>query len=160
MAYISQKEKKELTPKIKEVLKKYGMKGTIAIGHHSTLVVNLKSGRLDLIGCARKHISQENISRGFAAVDDIGGSHQINPYWCVTWAKEVGEYEIANFYEELILAMKGDKWYDRSDIQTDYFDTAYYIEINAGQWNKDYILETKLDDKGERYIIEQIKELV
>jgi len=160
MAYISQKEKKELAPKIKEVLKKYGMKGTIAIGHHSTLVVNLKSGRLDLIGCARKHISQENISRGFAAVDDIGGNHPINPYWCVTWAKEVGEYEIANFYEELILAMKGDKWYNRSDIMTDYFDTAYYLEINAGQWNKDYILEKKLDKDGERYIIEQIKELV
>jgi hypothetical protein len=160
MAYISQEKKKRLAPKIKEVLKKYDMKGTIAVNNHSTLVVNLKSGRLDLMECARKHISQENISRGFAAIDDLGGHHQVNPYWCVTWAKEVGEYEIANFYEELILAMKGDDWYDRSDIQYDYFDIAYYIDINVGQWNKDYILEKKLDDEGERYIIEQIKELV
>jgi len=60
----------------------------------------------------------------------------------------------------LIDAMKGNKWYDRSDIQTDYFDIAYYIDINVGQWNKDYILEKKLDDEGERYIINQIKELV
>ena len=43
MAYISQKEKKELAPNIKKVLKKYGMKGTIAIDHYSSLVVNLLS---------------------------------------------------------------------------------------------------------------------
>ena len=31
MAYISQQDKKELAPGIKRVLKKYGMKGSIAV---------------------------------------------------------------------------------------------------------------------------------
>ena len=42
LPYISQKEKKELAPAIKKVLKTYGINGTIAINHYSTLVVNLK----------------------------------------------------------------------------------------------------------------------
>ena len=47
MAYVSQQLKKELAPSIKSVLKKYKMKGSIAVDNHSTLVVNLKSGAID-----------------------------------------------------------------------------------------------------------------
>ena len=47
MAYVSQQLKKELVPSIKSVLKKYKMKGSIAVDNHSTLVVNLKSGAID-----------------------------------------------------------------------------------------------------------------
>jgi len=36
--------------------------------------------------------------------------------------------------------MKGDQWYDNSDAMTDYFDTAYYMDINVGQWDKPYVL--------------------
>ena len=50
MAYIGQKEKKELAPAIKKVLKTYGMKGSIAIDNHSSLVVNVKEGVLDFSG--------------------------------------------------------------------------------------------------------------
>ena len=35
--------------------------------------------------------------------------------------------------------MKGNKWYDKSDAMVDYFDTAYYIDINIGKWNKPYV---------------------
>ena len=41
MAYVSQEMKKELAPAIKAVLKKYRMKGSIAVNNHSTLEVNL-----------------------------------------------------------------------------------------------------------------------
>ena len=47
MAYVSQKDKAELAPAIKKVLSKYGMKGSISIRHHSTLVVTLQSGAID-----------------------------------------------------------------------------------------------------------------
>ena len=32
-------------------------------------------------------------------------------------------------------------YYDNSDAMTDYFDTAYYYDINVGQWDKPYVLE-------------------
>ena len=36
--------------------------------------------------------------------------------------------------------MKGALWFDKSDIMTDYFHTAYFLDINIGQWNKPYKL--------------------
>jgi hypothetical protein len=33
---------------------------------------------------------------------------------------------------------KGEGWYDRSDAMTDYFDCAYYIDINIGAWDQPY----------------------
>ena len=50
MAWMNKERKKELAPGIKEVLKKYGVKGTIAVRNSSTLVVNIKSGPIDLTG--------------------------------------------------------------------------------------------------------------
>ena len=46
MAYVSQEMKKQLAPAIKAVLKKHNMKGSIAVRHHSTLVVNIKEGAI------------------------------------------------------------------------------------------------------------------
>lgn len=113
MAYISQDDKKSLAPAIKAVLKKYNMKGSIAIRHHSTLVVNLQSGAIDF---GRDYI-------------------QVNEYYLDT---NYSGTALA-FLTELAAAMRGDKWYDRSDMMTDYFNTAFYLSINVGQWNKPYI---------------------
>ena len=30
------------------------------------------------------------------------------------------------------------KYYDRSDMMTDYFDTAFYTHLQIGEWDKDY----------------------
>ena len=42
--------------------------------------------------------------------------------------------------EDLKKAMKGAIWFDKSDIMTDYFHTAYYMNINIGRWDKPYKL--------------------
>lgn len=115
MAYVSQEMKKELAPAIKDVLKKYNMKASIAVRHHLTLVVNIKSGVID-----------------FGPV----GSGQVNPYHI----KEHYTGVAKDFLSELLTAMKGTMWYDNSDAMTDYFDTAYYTDINIGKWNKPYEL--------------------
>ena len=119
MAYISQQDKKDLAPAIKAVLKNYGMKGTIAINHYSSLVVNIQSGVLDFTG----HFSHGD------------GYIQVNPYHIDSWYSGT----IKRFFQDLVKAMKGNKWYDKSDAMVDYFDTAYYIDINVGKWNKPYV---------------------
>jgi hypothetical protein len=43
------------------------------------------------------------------------------------------------FLTELLTAMRGTKWFDKSDITTDYFHVAYYTDINIGKWNKPYV---------------------
>ena len=116
MAYISQKDKKELAPGIKAVLKKYGMKGSIAIKNHMSLVVNLQSGPIHF---------------------DMDGYTSVNVY-------HIDKHytgRAKDFLNELVVAMKGTKWFDKSDIMTDYFHTAYYIDINVGKWNKPYVVD-------------------
>ena len=119
MAYISQQDKKDLAPAIKAVLKKYGMKGTISINHYSSLVVTIQSGILDFSG----HFSHGD------------GYIQVNTYHIDSWYSGT----IKRFLQDLLKAMKGTKWYNNSDAMTDYFDTAYYMDINIGKWNKPYI---------------------
>ena len=57
--------------------------------------------------------------------------------------REIEEEKIAYFYEELLGAMNGvgSKYsnHDNSDIQTDYFDVGWYVDVNAGIWNKPYV---------------------
>ena len=118
MAYVSQELKAVLTPGIKEVLNKYDVKGTIAVNNHSTLVVNIKSGAIDF------------------AADCTGNDYhyQVNTYHIDRgWAGQARA-----FLNELVAAMKGEVWYDRSDIMTDYFDTAYYLDINIGRFDTPY----------------------
>jgi len=139
MAYIGQKEKKELAPAIKAVAKKYGVKVTIGINHHSSLVVKIKEGALDLIGASNKYYEQENERRGFNYFGGVSDYYDINPYHSADWYRKVGAEKEANFVDEMIAAMKGTKWYDNSDAMTDYFDTAYYLSLKVGQWNKPYL---------------------
>ena len=137
MAYVSQEKKKQLAPAIKAVLKKYGMKGSIAVRHNSSLVVNIKEGVLDLLGSAQRHNDDYALRRGQDAYQ-VGTYLQVNDSWCEEWAREVGDERIADFYGELIAAMKGSDWFCEDDIQSDYFFRAHYIDINVGKCNKPY----------------------
>ena len=116
MAYISQTLKKELTPAIKAVLKKYDMKGTISIAHHSKLVVTLRSGSM------------------FKGLTDTS----VN-YYHINSDKRFDEKE-KSFLNELRNAMMVGN-YDNSDPQSDYFDVGWYIEIKIGNYEKDYIFQ-------------------
>lgn len=112
MAYVSQEMKARLAPAIKAVLKKYGMKGSIAVRHHSTLVVNLKQGPIDF---GKDYI-------------------QVNTYW----VHEHYEGTARSFLTELVDAMKGPDFFDHSDAMTDYFHLSHYIDINVGRWDRPY----------------------
>jgi hypothetical protein len=132
MAYMNQQRKKELTPGIKAVLKKYGYKGSIAVHNHSTLVFNIKEVTADFIGMANAR-NKEIAERRNQKYYPCDGYVQVNQFY----PEFYGEAE--TFIEELVQAMKGTMWYDNSDAMIDYFETAYYIDINVGQWNKPYV---------------------
>ena len=135
MAYMNQARKAELAPGIKAVLAKYGMKGTIGVSNYSTLVVNLREGALDLIEEANA-FNREYAQRTGQRFYPVEGYYQANPY---KGSDAYSDTTVGNFFRELTAAMRGNLWYDNSDIMTDYFDTAYYLNINVGQWNKPYV---------------------
>jgi|TARA_R110000787_G_scaffold180438_1_gene292571 hypothetical protein len=138
MAYMSQEHKKKLSPAIKAVLKKYGVKGSIGVRHNSSLVVNIKEGVLDFIGCAQVHNDLYTEREGLPS-HKVSGYIQVNPYWSAEWALRAGYDVISKFYEELCNAMHGPDYYNNTDAQIDYFDCSHYVDINVGKWNKDYV---------------------
>ena len=119
MAYVSQENKAELAPAIKKVLNKYGMKGSISIRHHSTLVVTLQSGAI-----------QFEHSHG-------DGYTQVNVYHIDSHY----EGHAKSFLLELLAAMKGPNYFNNDDAMTDYFHRSHYTDINIGKWNKPYFLQ-------------------
>ena len=118
MAYVSQDDKAKLAPQIKKVLSKYGMKGSISIRHHMSLVVTLQSGAIDF----------KDYSHG-------DGYIQVNVYHIESQYQGVAK----KFLEELLSAMKGPDYFNNDDCQTDYFHRSHYTDINVGKWNKPYI---------------------
>lgn len=131
VAYMSQERKKNLAPAIKRHLARHGVKGSIAVDNHSTLVVNIKSGSLDFIGNANEVNRGKPMFRAIMATDYI----QVNPYWC----HEHYDGAVREFIVELVRLMNIGN-HDNSDIQSDYFDVGWYISINIGRWNKPYEL--------------------
>ena len=120
MAYVSQDDKAKLAPAIKKVLSKYGMKGSISIRHHSTLVVTLQSGAIDF----------KDYSHG-------DGYIQVNTYHIDS--HYTGKAKA--FLTELLAAMKGPDYFNNDDAMTDYFHRSHYTDINVGKWNKPYFLQ-------------------
>ena len=129
MAYVSKELKAELSPEIKRICKQYGIKATIAVQHHSTLVLNIKSGPIDFISNYNQCCPSYPIARDYM---------QVNVYHAHTHFDSVAR----DFLQQVIAAMKGPKYFDHSDLQTDYFNCSHYVSINVGQWGKPYQLVT------------------
>jgi len=53
--------------------------------------------------------------------------------------KHFANTEVAELFAKIKKVMYGCGYYDNSDIQTDYFDTAYYVNVNIGKWNKPFV---------------------
>jgi len=43
--------------------------------------------------------------------------------------------------KEIKEALLAADYYDHSDAQTDYFNTAYYYHIHVGKWDKPYVCQ-------------------
>ena len=100
MAYVSQADKAALAPAIKAVFNKYGMKGSISVRNHSTLVVTVKSGDIDF----------SEYKQPYSDCIDV------NVYWIDSHYAG----KARKFLNELLDAMKGAKYFNNDDAQTDY----------------------------------------
>jgi hypothetical protein len=114
MAHMSQDHKKKLAPKIQAICKEYGIKATLSVHNQSTLNLNMKSGVLDF------------------------GDNGVNEYYIAEHYAD--KPRVKEFLLKVKDAMLGPDYFDKSDVQSDYFFCSHYISINIGKWNKPYIL--------------------
>jgi hypothetical protein len=127
MSYISTEEVSEIRKSLKAKFGK-NLKFSIRREGSSTVCVTLVSGNVDF-----SDIVKEN--------DYL----QVNQFYPETYGQHV------NLFREIIQIIKtspanavnGKAWFDNSDPQSDYFNTAFFIRLNVGIYNKPYIFNNK-----------------
>ena len=132
---MSQEKKVKIAPKIKAILAKYKVKGSLAVRNHMTLCLNLKSGSIDFIANSNKVCSNNHYQVASGFKPSTSGYDQVNPYHF----KDHYDGKALAFMQEVFHAMN-DGNHDRSDIQSDYFDVGWYVDVNIGKWDKPYLL--------------------
>lgn len=114
--YITQENKKTIAAALKVALKDYPtVKCSLSIQHHTSITCT--------------------ISQGPKCLDTEGQGHvQVNHYYIdQNYGKDAAK--ILNLINDCLHIGH----YDNSDVQTDYFDCAWYVGITIGKWNKPFV---------------------
>lgn len=133
MAYITQEQKKAMAVKMKPLLAEYGMKGSMSIEHHSVLHLNLRSGKLDLIGQINKR-NAEYEAMGQPSYVGVLKNASLHHNRAENFTGKEAEFLTKAF------AIMAEGNHDNSDSMTDYFDVGWYYYIEVGSWEKPYEL--------------------
>ncbi len=139
MAYITKEQVQEKRHLIYALCKKYNVSATVSGSNSSTLTVTIRKGTIDFLGNYVDTVGNDWLNcqqqKDNALFYKKRGYMTVNHY-CLDW-QFTG---IAmDFMLELLEIMKIGH-YDHSDSVADYFDVAWYIGINVGDWNKPYVL--------------------
>src|SRR5207302_10134177 len=120
MAFMNQEKKAKIVEQLKKVMPR-NWKYSLTVHHHSSITLAIMSAPVDLFGL---HKNREHWTNGYI---------------------QLNEYYLQNQYDSPVLdtmlkirdAMNTGNW-DKSDIQTDYFDVGHYAYIHIGKWDKPF----------------------
>ena len=128
---MNQDKKKIIKAELDKLLKPLGIKYSLRVDNHMAINCTIKSGSVDFIGNMRQRTGDK-----FKLYTD-SGYVQVNPYWY----SEHFTGDACDIINKTIDALKSADYYDRSDSMIDYFDTAYYMHLSIGDWDKPYELK-------------------
>lgn len=139
MAYMSQEKKAKIAIKIKEILKKYNLKGSLSVKNHSSIILTLKSGEIDFIG---NYFNKNELVQGGFNITGLSYEKfvkhtkalNVNPYWY----PESFTGKAVEALRDLHEALKGDDYFDHTDVSSDYFHCSHYFEVKIGTYEKPY----------------------
>lgn len=140
MAYISATDVAAIRAELKTAFP--GWKFGVRKGAGSLSVdVTVLQGDIDFIEdyCAK------GVSDSDAEYTRKSRAIEINQYWIKDhWAHVPAARDALVRINEIMHNAPGraggKRFYDNSDAMTDYFDTAFYVHLSVGQWNKPYAL--------------------
>jgi len=127
MAYMNQEKKKTIDEAVKAICAKYGVKYTLAVRHHSTIVMTIKSAPLDFLADAVE------CRWNAEALQEHRQPTTVNPY---CW-REHFKGNALEFLRAIFSALNDGNW-DKSDIQSDYFNVGWYVDLRLGTSEKPY----------------------
>lgn len=139
MAYISKEQVQEKRKLVSALCKEYGIQSTVSGANSSTLTVTIRKGSIDFLGNYVDTIENDSYVIGngkIAAEHAIKVGHMSVNHYCID--RQFSGIAL-EFMNELLQIMKIGH-YDYSDSMCDYFNCAWYIGINVGEWDKPYVL--------------------
>ena len=135
MAYMNQARKAVIKANLDKALKGTGVKYSLKCSNLS-ITCTIKSAPVDFIANSNETCGADfyQTSRGFQT--NTTGYDQVNHYHY----RDHYSGKAKELMTKIVTAIYSGDYYDRSDAQTDYFDTAYYAHINVGKWNKPFVV--------------------
>lgn len=132
MAYMNQDKKKIIKAALDKVLKPRGVKYSLRVRNYSSIHCTIKAAPIDFIGNFKAKTGDL-----FKTISGKDPEYlPVNLYWI----NDHFSGEAAAVLSEAAEALKAAGYYDHSNAQIDYFETAYYMHLDIGQWDKPYIL--------------------
>jgi hypothetical protein len=125
MAFMNQERKAVIAAELKRVIPQ-GWKWTLGVRHHSTIVLNIWAAPADLLGMIRPNVAYP-VDRHF----DLYMPHRGG-------VLKGAPAEIGELFDHIAEALyRGN--HDRSDLQTDYFDVGWYVDVNIGSYERPFV---------------------
>jgi hypothetical protein len=135
MAYMNQERKAVIKANLDKALKGTGVKYSLKCSNLA-ITCTIKSAPVDFIANSNETCGADfyQTSRGFQT--NTSGYDQVNHYHY----RDHYSGKAKELMTKIVTAIYSGDYYDRSDAQTDYFDTAYYAHINIGKWDKPFVV--------------------
>ena len=120
MSYISTEDVKKIRVALKNEFGKKLKFGVRKSPSHHSVSVTIKSGTVDFSDIMRNNTYDQG---------------QVNQYHLQNYGVHKSLFEKI---VEIIKTAPSNKWYDNSDAMIDYFDVAFYFDLNVGDWDNPY----------------------
>ena len=148
MAWVQKDTIDKVRAALKVLNKEYGMKTSVSGTNSSSLKVRIVSGKIDFVqnrldmleadtrySEADTRYSEAEKENHRLYLTKFNSGIQVNHYWLDTSFSGVA----LEYLEKVKAIMSVDHW-DKSDVQSDYFHCAYYMNIDIGKWDKAYVV--------------------
>jgi hypothetical protein len=132
MAYMNQDKKKTIKAALDKVLKPRGVKYSLRVRDNMAICCTITAAPIDFIGNFKAKTGDKYPLREGAKLDHM----PVNLYWI----NDHFTGEAAEILSAAGEALKAAGYYDNSNAQIDYFETAYYMHLDIGRYDKPFIL--------------------
>lgn len=132
MAHISAETAKKIRNALKKEFPNLKLKVSKDAGSYS-LNVTIVSGDIDFNEVVPNCYYQGEL------VKEHGYDYGVNQFWFESESHGYTQTQKDVFKRIFRIIKTEGEWYDNSDIQTDYFDTAFYFNLKVGSWDKPYV---------------------
>ena len=131
MAYMNPAKKQIIKANLDKVFKPLGIKYSLSVQNNMKITCTVKKAPIDFVGNFNAVMAKDPVNDFLPEALKPRDYVQVNPYW-------FGDHftgECKEIIAKAMEALRSADYYDKSDSMIDYFDTAYYYDLQFGRWD-------------------------